>query len=499
MPARSWPLRLRTLLNGMHGVTELLLDTELTAEQREYAERLRDSNESLLDAVNAVLDLSKIETGELELEPAFFDLRGMVEDIGDLLRNRAREKGLELTVTIEDEVPYAVRGDRARVRQVLVNLISNAVAFTGGGGIVVSVSAREKAGDKTVVGFEVTDTGVGIDEGTAGKLLEGGGTGLGLVICRHLVDMMRGTIGVRGEPGKGSTFWFAIPLERRTGPGRASDVPRPDALAEDGPGKVLVAEDDVATQNAAVQLLEKRGYDVEVVPNGRQAVEAVTEGEYAVVLMDCHMPEMDGYEATEEIRRREEQGQRTPVIAMTASAMEDDRERCLAAGMDDYLSKPLEPVHVNAVLEYWIGLPDEASVPDHAEEPASAAYASASTKNKASSVLDVGSLEDLRRRTGSGRRSALIVDLVGLYLRDAPNRVEAIQRAVAAEDARALREAARTLRGSSRTLGAARVAELCTELEQIGAAGSVMGAAPLVAQLKQGFALTRRALERELS
>jgi CheY-like chemotaxis protein len=262
---------------------------------------------------------------------------------------------------------------------------------------------------------------------------------------------------------------------------------------------VLVAEDDVATQNVAVQLLERRGYDVEVVPNGRQAVEAVTEGEYAVVLMDCHMPEMDGYEATEEIRRREEQGQRTPVIAMTASAMEDDRERCLAAGMDDYLSKPLEPVHVNAVLEYWIGLPDEASVPDHAEEPASAAYASASTKNKASSVLDVGSLEDLRRRTGSGRRSALIVDLVGLYLRDAPNRVEAIQRAVAAEDARALREAARTLRGSSRTLGAARVAELCTELEQIGAAGSVMGAAPLVAQLKQGFALTRRALERELS
>jgi two-component system sensor histidine kinase/response regulator len=257
---------------------------------------------------------------------------------------------------------------------------------------------------------------------------------------------------------------------------------RPEALAEDGPRKVLVADDDVATQNVAVQLLEKRGYDVEVVPNGRQAVEAVTEGEYAVVLMDCHMPEMDGYEATEEIRRREEQGQRTPVVAMTASAMEDDRERCLAAGMDDYLSKPLEPVHVNAVLEYWIGLPDEASVPNHAE-----------------SVLDVGSLEDLRRRTGSGRRSDLIVDLVGLYLRDAPNRVEAIQRAVAAQDARALREAARALRGSSRTLGAARVAELCTELEQIGAAGSVMGAAHLVAQLKQGFALTRRALERELS
>jgi two-component system sensor histidine kinase/response regulator len=635
---------IRTPMSGVIGMTELLLDTKLTTEQREYTEMLRDSGEALLDVVNDILDLSKIEAGKLELESAFFDLRETVEDIGELLAKRAYDKGLELTVAIDHDVPFAVRGDRARVRQVLVNLISNAVKFTANGEVVVHVSVTKATDDGAVVKFEVTDTGIGIDETKLIELFEPfsqadrsttrryGGTGLGLTISRQLVEMMDGEIAARGELGQGSTFWFALPLERRPGPMRESDdvgstielegrrvlvvddnatnrrvvtghakawgmhvedaedgdralamikgaadarepytfvildmwmpgmdgielarviadnpdfgspalimlsiervtesevaVPAahirkpvrqaklrsalvaaagklgdrpslPPAAAdhtEPGPaapvaGTVLVAEDNVVNQRIVARLLEKRGYDVVLVPDGRQAVEAVTKRQYAAVLMDCHMPQMDGYEATRQIRRHEGSTRHTPVIAMTASAMEGDRDRCLAAGMDDYLSKPLEPVHVNAVLEYWIGGPDGETAP----EPAKARMAA---PNGSSSVLDPGGLDDLRRRTATAQGSALIVDLVGLFLRDAPGRVEAIERALATPDAEALRQAAHALRGSSRTLGAVRMAGLCRELEEIGASGSVTGAAPLVAQLKEGLALTRRALER---
>jgi two-component system, sensor histidine kinase and response regulator len=640
---------IRVPVNGVLGMTELLLDTNLTAEQREYVEALRDSGEGLLEVVNDILDLSMIEAGRLELESAYFDLRGMVEDIGELLAERAHDKGVELVVAIGDDVPYAARGDRARVRQVLVNLVSNAVKFTEEGEVVVSATVVESAEDVATVRFEVADTGIGIDEAKLPELLEPftraeraatrsiQGTGLGLAISRQLVDMMGGQIGARGERGRGSTFWFSIPLQPRPGPARASDMPPPpqelDGLrvlvvddnaamrsvitahaerwaveadtAEHGPhaleclkaaadggrpyaiaildmrmpgmdgielaravatdatfgspamimlsssgehvpdpdaalfaaqvrkpvrearlraaltaaavkvgkrpvpsqparpsspavphatGVVLVAEDNVVNQKIALRMLVKRGYRVDVVPDGRQALAAVRGGGYAAVLMDCHMPEMDGYEATREIRRHEGDGRRTPVIAMTTGALEADRDRCIEAGMDDYLSKPLEPVHVHAVLEYWIGVPEpEPAAEPRVEEPARV------MPNGGPTVVDAGELDDLRKITGSARGADLIVDLVGLFLRHAPGRVEAVERAVAAHDAEALREAARALRGSSRTLGAARMAEICAELEQIGTSGSVMGAAPLVAQLKEGFALTRRALETELS
>jgi CheY-like chemotaxis protein/HPt (histidine-containing phosphotransfer) domain-containing protein len=263
-------------------------------------------------------------------------------------------------------------------------------------------------------------------------------------------------------------------------------APRPDTLREPWEaaiveelrpvppvgGTVLVAEDNVVNQKVALRMVENRGYEVEVVPDGLHALEAVTHGDYAVVLMDCHMPVMDGYEATREIRRREGSARRTPVVAMTSSVMEGDRERCLAAGMDDYLSKPLEPVHVNAVLEYWIGPPNGANAVEDAGQPAEAS---------------------------TGEMPTAMADLVGLFLEDAPTRIEAIEGALERSDARGLRDAAHTLGSISRTLGAARMTELCSELEQVGAAGSVTDAAPQVAQLKEGFALTRKALERKLS
>jgi CheY-like chemotaxis protein len=622
---------IRTPMNGVIGMTELLLDTNLTAEQREYLELLRDSGEALQDVVNDIFDLSQIEGGELELDSAFFDLRATVEDTGELLAKGAFDKGLEFAVAIDDEVPYAVRGDRARVRQVLVNLVSNAVKFTAEGEIVLRVWVAGQAGDAEIVRFEVADTGIGIEEDTLPALFEPfsqtdrstvrspGGTGLGLAISAQLVDMMGGEIGARGEVGRGSVFWFAVPFERRPGPARESDelrstielaglralivegnetsrrvltgqaqswglrvdhaaegeralgmmreaaaggepysfvildmrmpgmsgialahaiaadpdlrspavivlsssiehmpetdsgliaahirkpvrqaklrsalvaaapqagagttpaqLPEPSIadglrLAEPAGGTVLVAEDNVVNQKVALRMVESRGYAVEVVPDGLQALEAVIHGDYAVVLMDCHMPLMDGYEATREIRRREGSARHTPVVAMTASVMDGDRERCLAAGMDDYLSKPLEPVHVNAVLEYWIGPPNGRAEIEDADE------------------------EDDSPPT---EMPSAMASLVGLFLEDAPVRIEAIEDALEREDARALREAAHTLGGISRTLGAARMTELCLELERSGAAGSVRDASPLLAQLQDGFELTRRALERKLS
>jgi CheY-like chemotaxis protein len=623
---------IRTPMNGVIGMAELLLDTNLTAEQREYAEMLRDSGEALQDIVDDIFDLSQIEGRRLELDSAFFDLRATVEDTGELLAKGAFDKGLEFAVAIDDEVPYAVRGDRARVRQVLVNLVSNAVKFTAEGEVVLRVWVADQAdgadGGAEVVRFEVADTGIGIDEAKAAELFQpfsqtdrsmarsSGGTGLGLAIAAQLVEMMGGEFGARGELGRGSAFWFAVPFERRPGPARESDelrstielaglralivegnetsrrvlagqaqgwglrvddaadgdaalammkhatggaepysfvildmrmpgmngidlartiagdpahrspalimlsssiehlpeaesgllaahlrkpvrqaklraalvaaAPRPTAPREPWEaaivdelrppplvgGTVLVAEDNAVNQKVALRMVQNRGYEVEIVPDGLHALEAVTHAEYAVVLMDCHMPVMDGYEATREIRRREGSARRTPVVAMTSSVMEGDRERCLAAGMDDYLSKPLEPVHVNAVLEYWIGPPNGAK-----------------------------GVEDSGHATGSepGEIPSAMAGLVGLFLQDAPTRIEAIEGALARADARGLRDAAHTLGGISRTLGAARMTELCSELEQFGAAGSVVDAAPQVAQLKEGFALTRKALERKLS
>jgi len=507
---------IRTPMNGVIGMTGILLDTDLTPKQREFAKTVRSSAESLLTIINDILDFSKIEAGKLDFETVDFDLRGAVESTIELLAERAQAKGLELAALVYSDVPAQLRGDPGRLRQVLTNLVSNAVKFAERGEVIVRATKESETGSHVGIRFAVTDTGIGISETAQVGLFQAfvqadgsttrkyGGTGLGLAISKQLVELMGGEIGMESVPGKGSTFWFTALFEKQPHVDKAVPVPnaRLDGLrvlivddnatnrtilihqtaswkmipseAEDGnralellraaaqhepydivlmdthmPGitgfelartikgdpsiaavplvlmtsfgqrgdgqvareigiaayltkpvresqlfdclvtvldrsgvmstqsnaatraklvtryalkeretmarkLILVAEDNIVNQLVAARQLEKMGYRADMVANGLEAVEALTRIPYDLVLMDCQMPEMDGYEATAAIRLREGQSKHTPIIAMTANAMEGEREKCLAAGMNDYVSKPVKSEELQAVLAHWL-------------------------------------------------------------------------------------------------------------------------------------------------
>ena len=343
---------IRTPMNGVLGLTEMLLDSELNATQRVQLQALRESGQSLLSLINDILDFSKIEAGKLDLEQADFDLGSVVRSVTGTIAAQAEAKELDLYVDIDDDVPGWVRGDSLRLRQVLLNLAGNAVKFTDHGSVAIGVSAQ--GGHR--VRFRVADTGIGIAPAARATLLDPfsqadssttrrfGGTGLGLAICAQLVDLMHGALDFESTVGQGSTFWFDLPLAAAARP--AVVTPAATAPAEAGPpapaARVLLADDARINQLVGVAMLERLGCTVDVVTNGAEAVKAVLQKDYDVVLMDCLMPVMDGYEATAQIRSLEGGSRRTPIIALTASAMVGDRERCLAAGMDDYLAKPLD-------------------------------------------------------------------------------------------------------------------------------------------------------------
>ncbi|MGH9265904.1 MAG: PAS domain S-box protein [Acidimicrobiales bacterium] len=349
---------IRTPMNGVLGLSELLLDTDLDATQRRHLLALRESGQTLMALINDILDFSKIEAGKLELEEIDFDLGQAVRSVAGIVSAQAGDKGLALRLDIGDGVPARVRGDSLRLRQILVNLASNAVKFTDAGQVTLAVAG----GGDGRLRFSVADTGIGIDESVRDKLLDPfsqadssttrrfGGTGLGLAICAQLAELMGGTLDFESRVGEGSTFWFDIPL-----PAVAhvdEPAPLPAAPVQDAPpaARVLLADDAHINRLVGVALLERLGYLVDVVVNGAEAVEAVQRGHYDAVLMDCLMPVMDGYEATDRIRRLQGDVRRTPIIALTASAMVGDREKCLAAGMDDYLSKPLDQAALAGVL-----------------------------------------------------------------------------------------------------------------------------------------------------
>ncbi len=517
---------IRTPMNAIIGMTGLLLDSPLGDQQREYAGAVRSAGGALLEIINDILDFSKIEAGKLRLEVQDFELRTVVEEVADLLAAEAHEKGLELAADIALEVPQFVRGDPGRLRQILTNLVGNAVKFTDHGEVVVRVLATAMADAAVALRFEVSDTGIGISPEEQRGLFHAfeqvdssatrrhGGTGLGLAISKQLVDMMGGEIALESTLGAGSTFWFSVslppaspspapiiprwdltglrvlvvddnatnrailagqlapwgvlstlaesgdealallraamtreeafdlaildfnmsgmdgltlataiaddPALRRTRlvmltssgshgevdlvrhPARAAYLPKPvhearlremlarvmgrlgetpssEVVGHDGrgapkarpAGRLLVAEDNPVNQLVAVRMLEKLGHRADVVANGMEAIDALTRIGYAAVLMDCQMPEMDGFEATREIRRRQPSPRHTPVIAMTAAAGQGDRERCFEAGMDDYISKPVKMEELGAVLDRWVtddGSPESesslASAPD---------------------------------------------------------------------------------------------------------------------------------------
>ncbi len=372
---------IRTPMNGVIGMTGLLLDTGLDSQQRDYTRTIRRSGNALLEIINDILDFSKIEQGKLELESSEFSLQEELEGILELLAEPAAEKGLELSYQVSDEVPAGLRGDAGRLRQVLINLIGNAVKFTEQGEVTIKAYAGEpQSVDQTaesdfLLQVDVRDTGVGVEPDKLSAIFEPfsqiqesasrshEGSGLGLAICRQLAAMMGGEVWAESQIGQGSTFSFTARLEpcdfESTASTKAviSSSYAASLVVGDGAmkphGRILVAEDNSVNQLVAEAMLAKLGYRADVVANGLEAVEALASFPYDLVLMDLQMPEMDGYQASAKIRS-DSRLANVPIVAMTAHALASDRERCLAAGMNDYVSKPVKAEVLGAVLERWV-------------------------------------------------------------------------------------------------------------------------------------------------
>ncbi len=634
---------IRTPMNAVIGMTSLLLDTSLTVEQRDFIETIRQSSDTLLTIINDILDFSKIEAGRLELERQPFDLRDCIESALDLLAPQAAAKGLELAYLVEHGTPEAVVGDLTRLRQVLVNLIGNAVKFTKSGEVIVSVG-KQKAGDgetapsSMMLQFSVRDTGIGIPSEKLNTLFQSfsqvdvstsrryGGTGLGLVISKRLADLMGGTMWVESVPGVGSTFHFTIKctvappivhsrritappqiegkrllivddnatnrliLERQAqswgmaaravasadeamaliksgeqfeiaildmrlteapdeadaldGVGLAKQIrvykdarslplimltsvgqrsPTADevgfaayltkpikqsqlynvlvnifaeqaaprvisaepifdrTLAERVPVRILLAEDNAVNQKYALNVLKRMGYDrVDVAANGIEAIDALHRHPYHVVLMDMQMPEMDGLDATRYIRRELNAEHQPRIIAMTANAMQSDREACFEAGMDDFVSKPVQVKDLQAALEHW---GKQALLQKPQKQPPIASTV----------VLDRAALDGLRQLSEDGEPDVL-QEMVAIFMRESETVSAALRRAIEKSDGQALREAAHNLKGSSNTLGARTLAAVCAELEKLGRDGETRRAAALLDEFEREYTRAREAL-----
>ena len=358
----------RTPLNGILGMASLLQTRELGTVEQEYVDVIRQAGDSLLSLIDDVLDFSKIEADRLELECSEFDIRKTVADAIRIVQPSADRKGLKLAAEISSSVPLVVAGDALRLRQILLNLLSNAVKFTATGTVTVRTEIAPAPAGKQGLRFTVVDSGIGISPDGQARLFQPfhqadssiarkfGGTGLGLAICKRLAEMMGGSIGVISQPGLGSSFWFTIQTQICVASVRPVPVSysREATVTSEAP-RILLVEDNLINQKVATLMLKKLGFTATIACNGLKAVEAISVGSYDLVFMDCLMPEMDGFQATRAIRQGPNNGPNIPIVAMTANAFAQDREACLAAGMSDYLSKPVRESELSAVLEKWLG------------------------------------------------------------------------------------------------------------------------------------------------
>ena len=476
-------------MNGVLGMTELLLGTPLSVQQQRFTAAAYQSGAHLLQIIDAILDFSKIEAGRLELERIDFNLRELVEDLGLLFATQAAAKELDLICAIPHDLPVALRGDQVRLRQILTNLVGNAIKFTQQGEVVVEIRLLQESDAVAELRFEVRDTGIGIAPAAQQRIFEAfaqadnsttrrfGGTGLGLTIARKLVEAMHGQLHVDSQPQQGTSFHFDIALdkqnayarmvERSRRPGELTVSAVDDNAAERQihkppglQGRVLLVEDHPVNRQLACAMLEEMGLTVAVANDGREALRALEHATFDSVLMDCQMPEMDGFAATAAIRdaERRQNAPRLPIIALTANAIQDDRNRCLAAGMDDYLSKPFTQAQLRATLARWLPV----AAPQTTPPPETAPEANLI----ADEALNPAALAAIRRLDPNGKKG-LVAKVIRSYLDDAPPRLASMHAALRDHDAKTLRKAAHAMKSASANLGADRLAAQLKELETL--------------------------------
>ncbi|MBW8877746.1 MAG: response regulator [Acidobacteria bacterium] len=497
---------IRTPLNAVLGMMSLLLDSPLSPVQREYVATARSSGAALLEVINDILDVSKIEAGRLDVEIAPFLLRECLDEAMGILTPKAETRGLALHCRVADGVPAAVESDAARLRQILVNLLDNAIKFTPQGEVRLEVEAGAEKDGLAEVRFAVRDTGIGIPADRMDRLFKPfsqadssmsrlyGGTGLGLVISRRLAERLGGRMWAESEPGRGSTFFFTLrcrpvekaPSRRAAGAAGAADAEEAGALAgprlaEHLPLRILLAEDNSVNLRVGLLMLERMGYLADVAGNGIEVLEALRRQPYDLILMDVQMPGMDGLEATKRIRAEFPRDWQPRIVAMTANVLREQREACLVAGMDDFVQKPVGFADLRAALERCGGREPDAAEP-------------AAPLPDGASPLDPAYLDSLRR-LGELTGRPLVQEIVARYLAETPRRLERLRDALLRADAEALTFVAHSLKGSSAQIGAVRVAALSDELEQKGKDADLGDAANLLAELERELERTVPLLE----